>query len=142
MSLTAANSVITLVIHTVFNQPQTLQGYAADDVYDSDELDAAETQMGVDGKLSGGFVFVSFKQAFAIMADSPSAAVFDTWYAQNQSNQETFIANGVITLPAIGRKFTLTRGFLRGYKPLPDAKKLLIARRFRIEWQSVSGAPS
>lgn len=141
MSLTAANSIIQLTIPSVFNQPQQLQGFMADDVADSEDLDAAETQMGVDGILSGGYVNVPFRQSYALMADSDSIDVFDEWFYANKANQETFTANGIIVLPSISKKFTLTKGFLRAYKPIPDMKKLLIGQKFRIEWQNISKAP-
>lgn len=141
MSLTAANAVIQLTVPGVFNAPQQLQGFTADDVFDSEDLESADTMMGVDGKLSGGFVYVSFKQKFSLQADSGSISIFDDWWSFNQANQETFTANGLIILPAVAVKITLTKGFLKGYKPLPDAKKILQGQSFRIEWESQSKAP-
>ena len=37
-----------------------------------------------------------------------------------------------------GKTYTMTKGFLTNYKPIPDIKKLLQPQRFRITWQSVS----
>ena len=50
-TLTAANSVILLTIPSLFPVAQQLQGFSAEDVFDTDQLDTAETMMGVDGKL-------------------------------------------------------------------------------------------
>lgn len=141
MDITAANANLTLAIPPLFNTPQQLQGFAADDVYDLDEIESVETLMGVDGTLSGGFVWKPQPQTIMLQADSPSAALFDTWYSQQVAARTTYVANGVITLPAIGLKFVQTTGYLTGYKPA-GAKKLLTPRRFRITWNLVLPAPA
>jgi hypothetical protein len=81
-TLTGANAVLMLTIPPLFTTPQQIQGFAADDVYDLDEIESVETLMGVDGILSGGFVWKSQPQTIMLQADSPSNAVFDTWYSQ------------------------------------------------------------
>lgn len=139
-SLTAANAVIMLSVPLVFPVPQQLQGFAVDDVFSTDPLASAETMMGVDGKLSAGFVFVSVKQNYALQADSESVDLFDDWFMAQQAAHEVFPADAVILLTAVGKKWQMTRGFLTGYPPLPDAKKLLQPRRFAIEWQEMSPA--
>lgn len=142
MSLTAANAVITIGIDTVFPIPQTLKGFAADDVFDTDEIKSVETQMGVDGVLSGGFVFVEVAQKYKLQADSASCAIFDAWYAAQVAAQDVFNANGGLSLKTLKTKWAMTKGFLTGYKPAPDAKKLLQPRVFTITWQSILPAPA
>lgn len=141
MDITAANAKLTLAIPPLFSVPQQLQGFAADDVYDLDEIESVETLMGVDGTLSGGFVWKPQPQTIMLQADSPSCALFDTWYSNQVAAQATYVAAGVLTLPAIGLKFVQTVGYLTGYK-LPGAKKLIQPRRFRITWNIVLPAPA
>lgn len=140
MSITAANAILYLSVTSVFPTPQQIQGFAVDDVYDVESLDTAETMMGVDGNLTGGFVNVTVKQGYSLMADSKSVGVFDAWYAAEVATQEKFTANGSVTLMALGKRWTMTKGFLRGYKPIPDAKKTLQPVKFMIEWQNISKA--
>lgn len=142
MSLSAANAKIFLTIPGIFSTPQQLQGFGADDVFDTESVESTETVMGVDGRLSGGYVNVAVRQGYTLMADSPSIIIFDQWYYAQKTEQDTFIANGVILLTTLGKKWAMTRGFLKGYKPLPDAKKLLQAQKFQIEWEGVSPAAS
>lgn len=139
--ITAANATLTLTVPPLFTVPQQLQGFAADDVYDMDEIESVETLMGVDGILSGGFVWKPQPQTIMFQADSPSCALFDTWYTAQVAGLTTYIAGGVLILPAIGIKFIQTNGFLVGYKP-PGAKKLIQPRRFRIMWNLVVAAPA
>lgn len=139
-TITSANSVFMLGVATIFAAPRKLEGYSADDAFTNESLASAEVSMGVDGRLSAGFVFVPFVQRIVLQADSPSNALFDQWWGQQQRAKEVYPATGVVTLPSIGKKWNLTRGWLTGYKPMPDAQKILRPRDFQITWQAT--APS
>lgn len=141
-SLTAANAIITLTIPGVFNQPQQLQQFAVDDIADVDTLTVAETLMGVDGYLSGGYVFNKVKYTYTLQANSPSCFVFDQWKLAQDSQEDTFAANGLLSLKSLGTKWNWTNGFLVEWKPAPDIKKILQPRKFAIEWESVVPQPS
>lgn len=140
-SITAANAVITLAISSIFPTPVTLQGFATDDVFTTGSLKSAEVLMGVDGKLSGGFVFVEVPQEITFQADSPSIDVFDQWWSQMQATLSSFTATGTLQLDT-GKKWTMTKGFLTGYKPTPDGKKLAQPQKFEITWESIIVSPS
>lgn len=137
MSLTGATAVIQLSIAGLFPTPQQLQGFAADDVFDTDAIESAEVLMGVDGIMSAGFVFVPVPQTYTLQADSPSVFIFDQWWAAQQAAEDTFPASGVVYLTAIGAKYNMTNGVLTSWKPTPDVKKLLQPRKFRITWQRI-----
>ncbi len=141
MSLTGANSVILLGINGVFPVAQQLQGFAADDVFTSEMVKRVETLMGVDGILSGGFVNMEVKQTFSLQGDSPSQDLFDQWDAAQVAAQDVFTANGLITLFSVGSKWNMTKGFLTGYTPINDVKKLVQPRKFEITWQQLVRVP-
>ena len=140
-SLTAANSVIIIGVTGLFPVAQQLQGFAVDDMFSSEAVQTAETMMGVDNILSGGWVATSKKVTFALQADSVSNNIFDTLWAAQEQAQEVFTLFGEITLRAIDRSFILQRGFMTSYMPMPDAKKLLQPRKFTVEWQRILPAP-
>ena len=140
-TLTAANSVILLSIPSLFGTPVQLQGYAADDVFDIDALDTAETMMGVDGKLSAGWVPKEIKQTFTLQADSDSVAFFEQWYQAQQRVRELYAANGTTALPSVGRSYTMAKGFLTSYSPAPAGKKVLQPRKFVVTWEAIRSAP-
>lgn len=141
-SITAANSVYMLSLLPLFAIPQQLQGFSADDVFGTEAVQNAEVMMGVDGHLSGGFVYAPIVQNITLQADSKSNDIFDAWNQVQFSSLETLIANAVILLPSLGRKWTMTRGFLTSFPPLPDAKKVLQPRRYAITWERQSPAPA
>lgn len=135
MDISGANVVIMLSVPGIAGLavPQQIQGFAVDDVYDLDEYEPIETMMGVDGTLSAGFVWKAVMNPVTLMADSPSNSFFDTWQSSQIAAQQSFPANGTITIPALGLQIVQTTGYLRGYK-LPGGKKLIQPRRFRLEW--------
>lgn len=141
MSITAANAVLTLTIPPLFVAPQQLQGFGVDDVYGLPQIKSVEVMMGVDGIMSMGFVKVPIPQTFTLKADSPSISLFDIWWQQMQAAGDTFSASGLIRLPGLGKKYIMNVGGLTGYKPAPDAKKLLQDQTYEITWQSIFSAP-
>lgn len=139
-SLTVANSVIMFVVPDLFPVPQQLVGYSTDDVFTTEPVDSVETVMGLDGKLSAGWVPTPKRQTFVLQADSLSILMFDTWQQSQEAIKDAYVANAVITLPSLGRFYTCTKGFLTNYAAIPDARRTLQARRFQITWESILGA--
>jgi hypothetical protein len=142
MSITAAHAIYTLSVAGLFPTAQQLQGFAADDVFDTDPLVTKEILMGVDGIMSAGFVFVAVRQGISLQADSLSNDLFDTWHAQEVAFRDVFFASGTIQLPGLGRKWTLNNGALTDYPPIPNAGRVLRPRKFYITWQSIQPALS
>lgn len=140
-TLTAANSILLLSIEGLYGAPQQIQGFSADDVTDIGNVSSAETMMGVDGHLSGGFTPVPFVQSIVLQADSLSNDIFDRWFGAQMTTRETYVASGTIILPGTQRKYSCVRGFLTGYKPIPGVKKILQPRSYEITWESVRSSP-
>lgn len=140
--ITSANAVLTISIAGIFPIPQTLIGFATDDIYSIPAVQNTETAMGVDGVLSGGFVFKEYEQEIALQADSLSCAIFDIWNLTQKATKSVFPCTGIIILPAIGKKFIQTTGYLTQYKAAPDGKRTLQPVRHRITWGDISPAPA
>lgn len=141
-TLTAANAVIFLGINVIFPNAVQIQQFATDDVSETQPIPSAETLMGVDGYLSGGFVYVAVPWTIALQADSPSNSIFDTWWQQQQLNRDMYWAFGTVSFPSLGTKFQMNRGALVEYIPMPNLKKLAQPRRYRINWNSIVPTPS
>ena len=141
-TLTAANCAFVMSIPGLFNAPQLIQGFAADAMFATEAVEMAQTTMGVDGLLSGGFVYAEVPQTVTIQADSPSMSIFSTWAQTQISFASLYVASATIAIPSLSMKYTLTRGFLTKGKLMPDAKKILQPMEYNITWQSVVGKPS
>ncbi len=141
-TLTSANSALSLAVVGLFNSPQPIQGYSTDDMFSTETVQPIQTEMGADGRLSAGYTPVPRVLSVVLQADSLSNDFFDTWDGAQQSARESFICNGSILIPSIGRKFALTRGFLTGFQAMPSAGKILRPRTFQITFESIIGAPA
>lgn len=139
-TLTAANAVLQISVAGLFTTPQQIQGFANDEAFNFDDVDTAETVMGVDGVLSTGWVPKELVQTIMLQADSPSIDLFEDWYASQQQARENLIASGTVIYPSVQRQYNLVRGTLRGYSPTPGAKRILQPRKFSIVWNYVEPA--
>lgn len=137
-TITSANSVFTLVVAGLFPAPVQLQGYASDKAFTTEAIDLAEVQMGVDGRMTAGFVPNPVKQTVTLQADSPSKDIFTALIQAMKTAREVFYISGSIALPSTGESFTLTRGILTNAKQIPDAQKVLQPVDYVITWESVN----
>ena len=137
-TITSANSVFTLVVAGLFPAPVQLRGYASDKAFTTEAVDLAEVQMGVDGRMTAGFVPNPVKQTVTLQADSPSKDIFTTVIQAMKTAREVFYISGSISLPSTGESFALTRGILTNAKQIPDAQKVLQPVDYVITWESVN----
>jgi hypothetical protein len=138
MSITAANSVVTLAVAGLFPVPQQLQGYSADRAWESGNQELTESYRGVDGFKTAGYVFHDVEQTFTLMADSPSVSIFQAIINAMQSAREVFFISGTIDLPATAQSFICVKGTLKNAKMLPNGGKVLEPVTYVISWQSIN----
>lgn len=136
-TLTSANAVLAISVANLFNTPIQIQGFASDEAFSFDDVESSETVMGVDGILSAGWIPKELQQSIMLQADSPSVQFFEDWYASQQQARDLLLASGTVTYPSVGKQYNLVRGILRGYKPAPDARKILQPRKFTIIWNYI-----
>lgn len=137
-TITSANSVFTIVVPGLFPAPVQLRGYATDRAFTTEAVDLAEVQMGVDGRMTAGFVPNPVKQTITLQADSSSKDIFTALIQAMKTAREVYFVSGSIALPSTGEAFTLTRGILTNAKQIPDAQKVLQPVDYVITWESVN----
>ncbi len=140
-SITSANATLMLTIASLYPTPIQLQNFAAEDIYDFEEVETVETQRGVDGFLAGGFVYGNYAQQISFKADSASCLIFEHWDQAQRQIQDVYIATLTTTLTSVNRKYNQTGGFLVRTSAAPNAKKILQTRTFRLMWERVTPAP-
>lgn len=123
-TLTTANSAILMTTEALFPSAQRIQGYAADDAFDFENVESGEYSMGIDGNLSAGFVFNEIPFTLTLQADSPSLTLFEQTYQYEVSNRTKLTQNITVTLPAVSKRYELKNGFMRRFKA-PSGKKIL-----------------
>lgn len=139
-TITSANSILTMVVPGLFPVPVSIQGYSTDDAFMLDALDLAETVMGVDGKMSAGYVPKEVKLTITLQADSDSKGFFAILTQAVKTAREIFYMSATLSLPSTGEAFTFTRGILTSVDQAPAAKKMLQPQKFVITWESVNRA--
>ena len=137
-TITSANSVFTIVVASLFPAPVQLRGYSSDKAFTTEAIDLGEVNMGVDGRMTGGFVFNPVKQTITLQADSPSKDIFAILIQTMKTAREIFYISGEIVLPSTGEVFVLTRGLLTNGKQIPDAQKVLQPVDYQITWESIN----
>lgn len=118
-----------------------LQGYAADAAFATDNADTAETSLGVDGRLSAGWVPRSYNQTITLQPDSPSRPLFDALVAAQDASRTVYRVNGIINLPGNKYSYTMSRGVLKNYSSMPNAQRVLQPMTYVIEWEKVQPVP-
>ena len=141
-TLTAANAIIMIGVQGLFDTPRRLQGFAADNVTTIDPVSNAETSMGIDGRLSAGFIHNPIQQAITLQADSESVDMFEFWNASQRQRREAYVCFGSILLRATGKRYVMTRGFLTTASLMPAINKTLQPRQFTVMWENVTVGPA
>ena len=141
-TITSANLVFMLSIDSIVTTPTRLQGFAVDDAFTQGEVTNAELQLGVDAQVGAGWVPVLIPQKFMFLASSPSVDLFEQWAATNAQQKSSFVAQGTALLTSVGKSYDLRDGYLTGYSPMPDAKKVLEPRGFTITWSLIQPSPT
>ena len=123
-TLTVANSTLAMTTEALYTSAQRVQGYAADDAFDFAEVENGEYSMGIDGRLSAGFVYNEIPFTMTLQADSPSLGLFENIWQYEYSNRTKLTQNVTVTLPAVSKRYELKNGYMRSYKA-PSGKKIL-----------------
>ena len=135
-SLTSTNSIFYLTADGIYAGVR-VQGFASDDAFTFASIEIGVGQMGVDGRFSTAYTPAAKPQDITLQADSPSIDVFDTIYSYSETQRERVLLSGVITVPSVGKSYTLSNGVLVNYTPVPDHKRTLQPQRFQIVWGDV-----
>lgn len=123
-TLTTANSVLAMTTEALFPAAQLITGYAADNIFETDAVENGEYSMGIDGRLSAGFVYNEIPFTLTLQADSDSLKLFEQVYQYEVSNRTKLLQNLTVTLPSLRRRYDLKNGFMRSYKA-PAGQKIL-----------------
>ena len=136
-SITSANSTFALTLPDLYRAPQKLEGFAVDDMFAFEAVNSVETRMGADGKLSAGWKPVTRSVTISLMPDSPSVALFDYWQNASDTAKHPYVCNGMVSIPGLGKSYTLTKGFLKSHTPISGAKGVMEPVQYTVEFESV-----
>ena len=107
MSITSANSVVTMTVSGLFPAPVQLQGYSADRAWETNAVVQTESVIGVDGRKTSGFIFNVVEQTFTLQGDSPSKFFFTQITNAQRAARDTLRIDGKHRAPFDRRVFHL-----------------------------------
>lgn len=120
--ITSANASVSLAGE--YGGVQFVQ-FSADSAWSQDEYEFLEHRMGVDGHVAVGFTPVEKSITFSFEANSPTLAFLNSMYLSMEALKKPFYSDIVITIPSIGRTYTLTGCYLTTFKVIPDGARTL-----------------
>lgn len=139
-SLTSADCIINMTVDNLYPSGFKLEQFEAQNIFEMADTTIAETIRTADGKLTGGFIFGDLPWTFHIQPDSPTRGKVDIWYQTSQTSKAIFRCNAIVMLPSLSRKYVLTNGILKSWKPLPSAGRILQPIAGQIEWETIVGS--
>jgi hypothetical protein len=140
-TITSANSTFVITIPLLYPVPTQIEGYATDDAFDTTATVIAEVFKGVDGRKSAGFIPHMIEMTVHLQADSPSMFIFEDLDSAQNTAKEVYSLQGEISLPSVGRSYTLIDGTLTSIMKIASARKTLQARTFVISWSEILAQP-
>lgn len=136
-TLTTANSVFTLLAPAVFPAPQIIEGFATEDAFSVAQFESARAVMGVDAKMSAGFIPAVKELDVVLQADSISRRVFEQLLGVMERTREVIFLDAVIAMPGQGEIWNFTRGVITKAPKLPGAKKNAEPTTWQITWEDI-----
>lgn len=139
LDITSANATVAMDAEGLFSI--NLENFSADSSFTSDTIQTAETRMGVDGKMAAGFTPAIKPLTINLEAGSPSTSFLQLLKQAQETNLKTYKVQMVISMPAIGKRYSFSNGVLQSCKDIPDGQNVLSPTQwvFHFEGLSVEG---
>lgn len=140
-TLTTANSKI-LLNAPVFPAPVELKQYSTDDIINQDDIEFAESRMGIDGIMSSGYVINSRVVNMTFESTSPSIDTFNLWINAMKTARDVLIAPAMrVSVPSLNATYVFTNGVIKSGKEMPDLKKTSQPITYTLEFESCTAVP-
>jgi len=140
-TLSNSNSVLMLQVTGLFPVPIEIQGFSVDDMFTVPDVVSGEFMMGVDGKLSYGYVPYEVPLELTLQADSESNLIFDTLIGAESISKDKYRIDFTILVQGTSTLYVFTNGALGTHSPIPAGKKVLQPRKFSMTYESIKAMP-
>lgn len=131
-TITSANSILMFRCKGVYDNWVQIQGAQEGNFWNFDSPTKAETRIGVDNILSGGYTpFKTVMQLF-LEANSDSVAILDRLLARFDTDSETAPIEIQLSIPSIGNMYQ-GQGFITGGSGGVNGGKLLEGVSYSID---------
>jgi hypothetical protein len=136
LDITSANATVAMSVGGLFSV--NLENFSADSSFTTDTVQAAETRMGVDGHLAAGYTPAIKTVTINLEAGSPSTEYMQLLRQVQEVNKKPYRVQMVISIPAIGKRYTFSEGVLQSFKGLPDGQNVLSPTQWVFHFETMS----
>lgn len=136
LDITSANATVAISVESLFSV--NLENFSADSSFTSDTVQAAETRMGVDGHLAAGYTPAIKTVTINLEAGSPSATFMQLLRQAQEVNMKPYKVQMIISVPAIGKRYSFSNGVLQSFKDLPDGQNVLSPSQWVFHFEDLS----
>lgn len=140
-NITSANATAILTVDNAFPAGIIFEYFSSDQSFSGDEVEIAETKMGVDGKLHAGWIPAERNVTFTFSPDSPTIIFLEELIAVQNVAKNVFFCDLPITVPSVGKLYHYTNGVLKKTKMLPDGKKTLDPVSYTFTFEDMKVTP-
>ena len=107
-TITSANAIVQVRCAGIFDTWVNAEGAQSDAFLSFGDVTTAQTEIGIDGKLSFGWIPHKTTGTISLMANSPSIKVFETIYNDFLNNREVRLVELRVTYPSVKRMQSLS----------------------------------
>lgn len=134
--ITSATSKITL-FSAITPTGVNFEQYSADSAWTRDENTVIESRMGVDGKISFGYTPSVKSASFVFQPNSPSLDGLSRIIQTQNASMKPIVCQIVISVPSIGKTFTLANACITTGDLLPEGAKVLEPVTITVNYESI-----
>ena len=113
MDITSANSTAFMIVNKLFPAGFPVEGFGTDQAVSGDNMQIAETRIGVDGKMSAGVVVNVLPVTITLEANSPTYKFFRAIEEFQSKNKSLCPVTLTVITPSVGQTTVFTNGVLQ-----------------------------
>lgn len=136
LDITSANATVAMSVGGLFSI--NLENFSADSSFTTDTVQSTETRMGVDGHMAAGFTPAIKPLTINLEAGSPSTEYMQLLRQVQEVNKKPYRVQTVISIPAIGKRYTFSEGVLHDSKAIPDGQNVLSPTQWVFHFETMS----
>ena len=140
IDITSANSTLIITVSALAIASVAMEGYAVDNAWALDDAEMAVAQVGVDAKMTAGWVPRLNALTLSFAPNSPSIATLLAVVTAQDTDRTIYTLQGVLTCPSIKKSWTLSNGVITRAKVIPDGSRILGAQSMQITFESARPA--
>ena len=140
IDITSANSTLIITVSALAIASVAMEGYAVDNAWALDDAETAVAQVGVDAKMTAGWVPRLTPLTLSFAPNSPSVATLSAIITAQDTNMTIYTLQGVLSCPSVSKSWTLSNGVLTRGKIIPDGSRILGPQSFQLTFESARPA--